>query len=330
MPLQRKRQPDRTEQKLVETAPQPVATGQELPPPPRVSAIIVAYNQAADLRRCLDALGKSKDRERLEILVMDNGSFDATREIDAEYSDVTVLRLPKNFGRTRAMNILTRTAKAELLFFIDPGVEVQRDTVTALADALEANEQAAAVVPLIVDETGNTAAAYRKLPNASAFARAWNDEDGFVAEAIDAKAESQKVEYVSFDALMITKYFVRGLNYLDDRYGEHWADAELSWQIRRAGRSILVLPRVRVLRFGERPAPRSSAARAALAVDRGSGAAAFIGKHSGFVAGLLFRLRLALSALGSALVFREPGYNFSRFFGVLSGGKIDGNQSAIL
>lgn len=329
MPLQRKRQPDRRQEELVEEAPRAVPEPVEPPPGPRVSAIIVAYNQAADLRRCLDALERSKDRESLEILVMDNGSFEETRTMDTEYPRVTFLRLPKNFGRVRAMNILTRTAKADLLFFVDPRIEVQPDTISRLADALDAQE-VAAVCPLIVDESGAPVEAYYRLPGNDVFARVSSTGQGLVPQAINVNAELQKVEYATFEAMMVTKYFVRGINYLDDRYGEHWGDAELSWQIRRAGRSILVLPAVRVVRHGDMAQPRSSAARAALAVDRGNGAAAFIGKHSGFMAGLLFRIRLALSALGSVLTFREPGYNLSRLMGVLSGSKIDGNQSAVL
>lgn len=330
MPLTRKRQPDRRKEQAVETTVQPVAPAEEPPPGPRVTAIIVAYNEAAHLRRCLDALERSKDRQLVEIMVMDNGSYDETRAIDEEYPNVTVLRLPKNFGRTRAMNILTRTAKAELLFFLSPRIEVQPETISTLADLLEANEQAAAVCPAIVDESSAPVSAFFLLPDTAALSRVASEGEGLVPQTVDGGAATQAVEYATLDALMVTKYFVRGLNYLDDRYGEYWADAELSWQIRRAGRNILVAPQVRVQRFAEAPGPRSPSARAALAVDRASGAATFVGKHSGFIAGLLFRLRMALSALGAALVFREPGYNFSRFAGILSGSKIDGNQTAIL
>jgi GT2 family glycosyltransferase len=330
MPLQRKRQPDRREQQAVETVVQPPPPAEEAPPGPRVTAIVVAYNEAGSLRRCLDALQRSKDRELLQILVMDNGSYDETRTIDDDYPDVTVLRLPKNFGRTRAMNILTRTAKADLLFFLSPRIEVKPETVSALADLLEANEEAAAASPWITDESGAPVDAWFRLPDTAALSRFSRTATGLVPQTVDASGQMQAVEYATLDALMISKYFVRGLNYFDDCYGEYGADAELSLRIRRSGRTILVAPRIGVVQFAEAPEPRSSAARAALAVDRGSGAAAFIGKRSGFLAGLFFRVRLALGALGSALVFREPGYNLSRFVGIISGSKIDGNQSAIL
>ena len=46
--------------------------------------------------------------------------------------------------------------------------------------------------------------------------------------------------------LMVRKLFLRGMNYFDERYGEYWSDLELCWQLRNAGKSILVLPQVRV------------------------------------------------------------------------------------
>jgi hypothetical protein len=76
------------------------------------------------LRRCLKALEASDERQTIEIIVMDNGSRDDTAEVELEYPEVTFLRLPKYFGRTKALNIASRTAHADLLFYLSPDVEV--------------------------------------------------------------------------------------------------------------------------------------------------------------------------------------------------------------
>src|SRR5262249_3334889 len=91
---------------------------QEEPLGLRVSVILVAYNQAPALRRALAALEKSADRERLEILVVDCGSTDESSRMDSEFPAINLLRLPHHLGATRAMNIATRTAKADLLFYL--------------------------------------------------------------------------------------------------------------------------------------------------------------------------------------------------------------------
>ena len=53
--------------------------------PRRVSVIIVSFNNAAALRRCLATLEASADRATFEILVVDNGSVDDCARMDAEF-----------------------------------------------------------------------------------------------------------------------------------------------------------------------------------------------------------------------------------------------------
>ena len=129
------------------------------------------------------------------------------------------------------------------------------------------------------------------------------------------------MEYATFQAFLVRKFFVKGLNYLDERYGDSWADAELCYQIKRVSRKTLALPQVTALYtpgFGL----YAESARTILAADRVHGAAVFFGKHYGFATGLLFRIKAILKAL---FTFRLP-----LFAALLSGGKIDGSQSTIL
>ena len=125
---------------------------------------MVAYNRAPALRRAIQALERSQDRERLEILVIDNGSEDESPQLDIDFPDVTLLRLPHHFGATKAMNIGVRTAKSEILFFLSPDVEVAPETVTKLADQLESETDAVAVCPLLVDAEGHPVSKFLQIP----------------------------------------------------------------------------------------------------------------------------------------------------------------------
>ena len=144
--------------------PQP-SPPQETAPEPKVSVIIVSWNSIEDLRRCLTALEASRGRDQFEVLVIDAGSRDGCGQVDADFPNVTVLRLPRNFGRTRARNIGMRTGLAELVLFLAPEVEVRPQTVLTLANALEADENVVAVVPRLVDEVGQVVPIGGKLPD---------------------------------------------------------------------------------------------------------------------------------------------------------------------
>jgi GT2 family glycosyltransferase len=273
-----------------------------------VSAVLVGYNQAPQLRRAVEALQRSRDAERLEILLVDCGSQDESSRLDADYSAINMLRLPHHFGATKAMNIATRTAKADLVFFLSPSVEVQPDTVSRLAALLDEDSSAAAVCPLLVDPAGEPVSKISRLPTPG------NLEP--TPASADLSQDSIVLEYPGRDAILVRKGFVRGMNYFDERFGQHWADADLAMQIRRAGKKIRMYPAIRATLH---PEPDPLEAETLSEADRALGAAAFFGKYYGLFSGLSFRLVTILKALGR-FNFRLLGY-------LLSGQKLDGTQS---
>jgi GT2 family glycosyltransferase len=275
----------------------------------RVTAILIACNQIEPLRRAVTALEKSSERERLEILVVDLGSQDGSAQLETEFPAIVTLRLPHNFGATKAMNVGTRTAKADLVFYLSPDVEVAPDTVQKLAGKLEEDSEAAAVCPLLTDEGGKPASRIHKLPTAETF------KGEMPTVPIALEQESVNVEYPGRDALLVRKQFVKGMNYFDERFGEYWADADLAMQIRRGVKKIRLYPSIRAVRHADTsPSPE----KGLLAADRAGGAAAFIGKYYGFPSGLGFRIGAILRALGH--------FDFKQLLALLSGQKIDGSQ----
>jgi GT2 family glycosyltransferase len=254
-----------------------------------VSAVLVAFNQAAALRRAIEALEGSQQRERLEILVVDCGSQDESPRLDGDYPGVQILRLPQHFGATRAMNIAMRTVKAELVLFLSPDVEVLPDTVTLLAARLDEDAGAAAVCPLLCDPSGQPVSRAYRLPSSATFAGGRLE-----AVSIDLSQDPSTVEYAGRDAMLARKQFLRGMNYFDERFGEYWADLDLAMQIRRAGKKIRLYPSIRAtLHPGSDPLEGDAVAES----DRILGAAAFVGKYEGFFAGFRFRLAAILKAL---------------------------------
>jgi GT2 family glycosyltransferase len=314
MPIASKRRVEaRKEAPIIAAEPEPRLEEIDVPPPIRVTALIFSYDSAPALRRCLAALEGSNDRASIEILVVDCGSHDESAQLDSEFSNITMLRLPRYFGRTKALNIGTRTAAGEFLFFMTPEVEVLPTTIPSLLAQLDSDPETVAVCPLLLDTQTQMAPQFFRLPTPATGL-------DLTPVTVDKAAQVFPVEYATFHAFLVRKFFVKGLNYLDERYGDSWADAELCFQIRRVSRKTLALPQVTALYTPG--AAYAESARTILAADRVHGAAVFFGKHYGFAAGLLFRVKSILKAL---FTFRLP-----LFAALISGGKIDGSQSAIL
>jgi hypothetical protein len=206
------------------------------------------------------------------------------------------------------MNIGTRTAKAELMLYLSPNVEVAPETITQLADRLENASDTAAVSPLLADPQGSPVSCEQKVRDVVT-----RHTQG---EPITATGESVAVEFTQFDALLIRKQFIKGMNYFDERFGHFGAGADLAMQIRNAQRKIRVYPNIRATYH---TAPDPLEGDPLLAADRALGVSAWIGKYDGFFSGLMSRLGAVFSALG--------GFRFKELTALVSGQKLDGSQS---
>ena len=295
-------------------APSPEAVEPALPSGPQVSAILVAFNQASALHRAVQALEGSKGRDKLEILVVDCGSSDGSASVDTDFPAVNILRLPHHLGSARAMNIAIRTAKADLLFFVSPDVEVKPDTISLLAARLDGDAEAVAACPLLTDAEEKPLSRVYRIPSREELAVVCKG-GALPAIPIDPSQDVVTVEYPAMDALMVRKAFVRGMNFFDERrFGHYWADADLAAQVKRAGKKIRLYPAIRAVYHA---APDPLQGESIAQVDRIAGAAALLSKYGG--GGFTFRLGAAFAALGR--------FDFGGFTKILGGDKLDGSQA---
>ena len=101
----------------------------------RVTIVVTAYNEANCIRAKLDNLaGLEYPREQIQILVVSDGSSDATEEIAAGYEvrPVRVLRVDGRQGKTACQNAAALAADGEILVFTDATTRLQADAVRAM------------------------------------------------------------------------------------------------------------------------------------------------------------------------------------------------------
>lgn len=302
---------------------------EETSAPPKVTVLVVTYNQAGVLRRSLEALQASQGRDQFEVIVVDNGSVDDTPQLDAEFPNITFMRLPRYFGATKALNIGMRTAVGDFVLFLSPDVVVEPATVMALLARIEPDDSIAGVCPMLVDESGAQVPQARRLPDAGMMSRLWHDPEALAPAAVDVSQEAVPVGYPGRRAVMYRKFFIRALNWLDERFGDYGADLDLAFQVRRSQRRILLFPAIRatVLPGGEPVLDKG--ADASLSADRAHGSAVFLAKHFGWFSGFKLRVGAILHVTGKLLTFQNPGFQFGRLSALVGGAKIDGTQRTI-
>ncbi|MFD0468449.1 glycosyltransferase family 2 protein [Nonomuraea thailandensis] len=87
--------------------------------PPSLSVVICSYNGAARLGRTLDAL---RAHPVLEVIVVDDGSQDATGDVARDHG-ATVVRHEENRGAAAARDTGLRAAKGQVVAFLDDDCE---------------------------------------------------------------------------------------------------------------------------------------------------------------------------------------------------------------
>jgi cellulose synthase/poly-beta-1,6-N-acetylglucosamine synthase-like glycosyltransferase len=105
-----------------------------LPAQPRVSVVVASYNGARTLKTCLDSLSRLHYPD-YEVILVDDGSTDATPQIASLYPHVRTIR-QSNQGLSAARNAGIRAATGEIVAFTDSDCRADEDWLYYLVSDL--------------------------------------------------------------------------------------------------------------------------------------------------------------------------------------------------
>lgn len=111
------------------------------PPPPKLSVVILTWNEEANIGACLASLAQQTHRD-FEVLVLDAASRDRTAAIvrDLQAGFPVPLRLdvaPRRTSVGEGRNLGVQLAKAPAIAFLSADAEAEPDWVARALDALE-------------------------------------------------------------------------------------------------------------------------------------------------------------------------------------------------
>jgi glycosyltransferase involved in cell wall biosynthesis len=100
--------------------------------PPRISCIVCAYNEADRIRAILDAVYRHP--VLCELIVVNDGSTDATEALLKGYPDIRVISYSPNRGKTYALSQGISAAAGDYLMMLDADLAgITADDIQALA-----------------------------------------------------------------------------------------------------------------------------------------------------------------------------------------------------
>ena len=100
-----------------------------------LSIIIPTYNEEKDIEKCINSLQKQSFKD-FEIIVVDDGSTDKTKEIIRKYNKIKLIE-GEHKGPGFSRNLGARKAKGEILIFVDADMTFDKDYLKNLVKPFE-------------------------------------------------------------------------------------------------------------------------------------------------------------------------------------------------
>ena len=126
---------------------------------PKVSILISAYNEESVIeRKILNILELDYPKDKLEVLIGDDGSADRTAEIVERYKDrgITLVKAPKNAGKAAMLNRLHKIASGDILLFCDANTMLFPNVVRKITDPFKDKKIGCACGHLILSDKSGT------------------------------------------------------------------------------------------------------------------------------------------------------------------------------
>lgn len=196
---------------------------------PEVSAIIVNWNGAHHLKVCLPSLW-SQSFQRLEIIVVDNGSKDDSAEVTRGFR-ARWLPLNRNAGLAPGLNHGADRASGDFLLFINNDMRFDTAFVAALLEPLKQDEQIFATdgMQFNWDGTQRGHLAARLVREQSAEPSAAKMVPGLYFYQQE-EAEKSPVFMGSAACMLVRRSLFEKLGGFDERLPLGYEDAEICWR----------------------------------------------------------------------------------------------------
>ncbi|MBI5484723.1 MAG: mycofactocin biosynthesis glycosyltransferase MftF [Deltaproteobacteria bacterium] len=203
---------------------------------PDVSVIIPVMNRADELRRCLASLSQiSYPKEKLQIIVVDDGSSDDSPSVAREFGALLVYSGGTGRGPAAARNVGASNAAGEILAFIDSDCSASQRWLDDLIPAF--NDPAMAAVGGQVDGMCSESAVDRYEAVMSSLSIGNRERVG--------NSGNDTFYLPSCNLLVRRSAFQSAGGFKDSMHvGE---DVDLTWRLRDKGLSICYLPSGNVL-----------------------------------------------------------------------------------
>ena len=228
---------------------------------PELSIVIVSFNTAELLQKCLSSLNAVRDEVSFEVIVVDNASEDGSVDMVRKmFPNVKLILSKKNLGFAGGNNLVRKYVKGDNVLFLNSDTTVPRGTLKNSLEKLHSDKYIGALTCKIVLPNGemdkDTRRSFitpwnglvhlflkldRVFPKSKLFASYWY---GYIPENA-----THEVDVIQGAFFLTYKKVLDETGWFDEDYFLDGEDIDLCWKIKESGRKIIYYPEAKIIHF---------------------------------------------------------------------------------
>lgn len=213
---------------------------------PKVSIIIPVYNQIHYTYACLISILEHTKDISFEIIIADDVSTDATKEISKFVENIVIARNESNQGFLKNCNQATKYAKGQYIMFLNNDTKVTKGWLSSLVELIESDSSIGMVGSKLIYPDG-------RLQEAGGIL--WSDGSGWNYGRLDDPNKCEynyvkEVDYISGAAILLSHRLWLELGGFDEYFSPAYCeDSDLAFAVRKAGYKVCYQPKSVVIHF---------------------------------------------------------------------------------
>jgi GT2 family glycosyltransferase len=225
-----------------------------------ISIVTVSFNTVDVLDRCLRAVRASEMRLPIEVIVIDNNSWDGSADrVASEFPEVKLIRNGYNAGFAKACNQGIRIAAGRYILLLNSDVEVSRTVLEKMVEFMDAHPETGIAGCKLENQDGSIQASVRDFPSLrSEFFGALLLDRLFPSNPVIGSYRKRNIDWknatevdqVSGAFFMVRREAMEQAGILDERFFIYYEEVDWCLRIKQAGWSVMYVPQCQALHHG--------------------------------------------------------------------------------
>jgi len=229
-----------------------------------LSIIIVSWNTKEYLLPCLESILKKDDGVSQEVIVVDNGSQDGSKEeVRKKFPFIHLIENKKNLGFAKAANQGLEKASGRYILLLNPDTQVRRRAIERLVSFMESHPKVGVAGGQLFNSDGSRQNSIANFPSLATelfnksllrwlFPKRFPGKERNYLEPIE-------VDSVIGACMVVRREAMDQVGLLDEDYFLFLEETDWCYRMKRAGWKIYHVPQAEIIHFQGKSAEKETA-----------------------------------------------------------------------